>query len=242
MRLKTVMFLIGLALALPCPVFAAKAYQDIDAADVKAMMDHNDALVVFPLSPIEFEDKHITGSVNMPLESLKNSLPEDKTKAIVFYCLGTKCVASWRAAEKAVQLGYQKVYAFREGLPAWEKAGYPLTSIRKLPDIEVKKISTEELAYLSAAKNVVVLDINMDRDASTFQIDCTNRIHIPLDELNVSLQKLPKDKRIFVICLKGERSPTAVRYLSGQGYKDVAMVEGGVQKWILEGRPVKQTE
>jgi rhodanese-related sulfurtransferase len=65
-------------------------------------------------------------------------------------------------------------------------------------------------------------------------------VHIPLDELNVSLPQLPREKKIVVICLKGNRAPTAVKYLIGQGFEDVVMVEGGIQQWVLEGRPVKR--
>ena len=130
--------------------------------------------------------------------------------------------------------------AFREGLPSWEKAGYPLTSTKKLPDVEVKKISTDELATLLFNKDMILLDINLEEDAHKFYIDSAKRKHIPLDELNVNLSQLPKEKKIAVMCLKGKRSVTAVRYLSSNGYNDVVLVEGGIQKWVLEGRPVKK--
>jgi len=219
---------------------SAKGYKDIDAIGVKELMDKEVALVVFPLSPMEFDNKHIKGSINIIPKKMEYELPTDKGKAIVFYCLGIKCVASWRAAEKAVELGYNNVYAFREGLPGWEKAGYPLVSTKKLPDVEVKKISTEELATLLFSEDVILLDINLDEDAHKFHIESAKRKHIPLDELNVNLQQLPKDKKIAVMCLKGKRSATAAKYLIGQGYNDVVVVEGGIQKWVLEGKPVKR--
>lgn len=219
---------------------AIKGYQEIDAIGVKQLMDKEGALVIFPLSPMEFDHKHIKGSVNIIPAMMEYELPTNKEKALVFYCLGVKCVASWRAAEKAVELGYKNVYAFREGLPRWEKAGYPLASTKKLPDVEVKKISTEELARMLFNKDMILLDINLEEDAHKFYIDSAKRKHIPLDELNVNLSQLPKEKKIAVMCLKGKRSVTAVRYLASNGYNDVVLVEGGIQKWIFEGRPVKQ--
>ncbi|NOR50944.1 MAG: hypothetical protein GQ530_07955, partial [Desulfuromonadales bacterium] len=83
----------------------AKKYQEIDAQTVKEMMDSGDVLVVFPLSPLEFNDLHIKGSVNIPMNQLDSKLPKDKSRKVVFYCLGVKCVASWRGAVKAVELG-----------------------------------------------------------------------------------------------------------------------------------------
>ena len=219
---------------------AKKGYHDIDATGVKAMMDNEETLVVFPLSPMEFDHKHIKGSVNITPAMMKYELPADKRKPLIFYCLGVKCVASWRAAEKAVELGHINVYAFREGLPSWEKAGYPLESTNTLPDVEVKKISTEELSKLLDTEDVVLLDINLEEDANKFHINHAKRKHLPLDKLNVSLAQLPKNKKIAIMCLKGRRSETAARYLIGKGYMQVVVVEGGLQQWILEGRPVQQ--
>jgi rhodanese-related sulfurtransferase len=48
----------------------AKNYQDIDAPTLKAMMDKGEALVVFPLSKIEYNNLHIRGSVNIDLENI----------------------------------------------------------------------------------------------------------------------------------------------------------------------------
>jgi rhodanese-related sulfurtransferase len=219
---------------------AANGYKDIDAAGTKALMENADALVVFPLSPIEFDNQHIQGSVNIVMDMLESELPEDKERVIVFYCLGIKCVASWRAAEKAVALGYKNVYAFREGIPGWANAGYPLVSVKPLPDVDVEQITTAELAALLGNDNIILLDINLKEDARKFHINHAKRVHIPLDELQVSLPQLPRDKKIVVICLKGKRAPTAVKYLIGQGYEDVVMVKGGVKQWVMDGRPVKR--
>jgi rhodanese-related sulfurtransferase len=219
---------------------AKNGYYDIDATGVKAMMDNGGALVVFPLSPMEYDHKHIKGSVNIIPAMMEYELPVDKKKALIFYCLGVKCVSSWRAAEKAVELGYKNVYAFREGLPSWEKAGYPVESTNTLPDVEVKKISTEELSKLLDTEDVILLDINLEEDTDKFHINHAKRMHMPLDNLNVSLPKLPKNKKIAIMCLKGKRSETAARYLVGKGYMHVVVVEGGLQQWILEGRPVQQ--
>lgn len=239
---KSIFFLImvGMVLCLAASAFAAGTYQDIDTAGVKKMMDKGSVVVVFPLSPIEFDDLHIKNSVNIPMDQLAAGLPKDKNRPLVFYCLGIKCVASWRAAEKAVALGYQNVYAYRDGLPAWVEAGYPTVTTAKLPDVEVKHISTADLAAMLDQDDIILVDINLSEDANKFYIDHPKRIHIPLDELNTRLAQIDRDKKVVIMCLKGHRSPTAVRYLVGQGYKDVVMVDGGIQKWVLEGRPVKR--
>ncbi|MBW6511682.1 MAG: rhodanese-like domain-containing protein [Desulfuromonadaceae bacterium] len=243
MRKLLLMVLVGFlsVLLTSTTALAAGGYQEIDAAETKALMEKEGALVVFPLSPIEFDNKHIKGSVNIVMDKLATDLPADKNRKLVFYCLGTTCVASWRAAEKAVELGYKNVYAFREGIPAWQAAGYPMVTVKPLPDVAVKKISTGELASMLANDDITLVDINLNEDAHKFYIDNAKRVHIPLDELNSRLAEIPRDKKIVVICLKGKRSATAVKYLTGQGYTDVVMVRGGLQQWVLDGRRVKRT-
>jgi len=68
----------------------ADTWKEVTADELKTMMDAEDVLVVFPLSKIEFNDLHIKGSVNIPVQDLKKKLPADKEKKIVFYCLGRK--------------------------------------------------------------------------------------------------------------------------------------------------------
>lgn len=235
----TVVTLLALALVASTSMAASKKYAEIDADGLKNMMATEDVLVVFPLSQIEYKDLHITGSVNIPLNQLAEQLPADKSQKIVFYCLGIKCTASWRAADKAVKLGYENVYAFREGLPAWKKAGYPTTTIEKLPQFKAKKMTTEELSQrLAGDDDIVLLDICLQQDAEKFWIETSKRVHIPLNEMEQRYAEIPKDKEIAVICLKGKRSPTVIRYLSGKGYKNLYQVEGGMQKWIMDGKPV----
>ena len=221
-------------------IVEAKKYGEVDVKATKNMMEKEKSLVVFPLSPIEFDDLHIRGSVNIPMDLLAEKLPQDKSQKIIFYCLGVKCVASWRAAEKAVSLGYKNVYAFREGLPGWTAAGYPTASIEKLPDVKIKRITTSELSGQLDNNLVVLLDVNLTDDAKKFYIDSPQRVHIPMDVLHLKIATLNKSDAIAVLCLKGKRSPTAARYLVGQGFENVTVVEGGIQKWVLEGRPVKQ--
>jgi rhodanese-related sulfurtransferase len=218
----------------------AKKYGEVDAKTTKDMMEKENTLVVFPLSAIEFGDLHIKGSVNISMDLLAEKLPKDKSQKIIFYCLGVKCVASWRAAEKAVSLGYKNVFAFREGLPGWTAAGYPTVSIEKLPDVKIKTMTTSELSGQLDNNLVVLLDVNLNDDAHKFYIDSSQRVHIPLDVLHLKVATLNKSDAIAVLCLKGKRSPTAARYLIGQGFENVTVVDGGIQKWVMEGRPVKQ--
>ncbi|MDO3378662.1 rhodanese-like domain-containing protein [Geoalkalibacter halelectricus] len=70
------------------PVAAVEDPPEISAADLKTLMDKGEALVVFPLSLIEFNSLHIAGSVHIELGQIPAALPADKNQTLVFYCLG----------------------------------------------------------------------------------------------------------------------------------------------------------
>jgi len=78
--------------------------------------------------PREYEQGHIAGALNIPLEQLKQhlkDLPQDRE--VVAYCRGPWCVLSYEAV---VQLRNAGITARRleDGLPEWRRAGLPIES------------------------------------------------------------------------------------------------------------------
>lgn len=60
----------------------------ISTEELKAKLDAKEKLLlVFPLSDIEFNQGHISGSINIPLPYIKTpgNLPQDKEALIVMY-------------------------------------------------------------------------------------------------------------------------------------------------------------
>jgi rhodanese-related sulfurtransferase len=49
-----------------------------------------------------------------------------KDQTLVFYCNGTACWKSYKAASVAKKAGYRQVYWFRGGVSEWKKAGKTL--------------------------------------------------------------------------------------------------------------------
>ncbi len=71
----------------------AQSFSEIDAEQLKERMDAGEELMLLnPLSKIEYDDKHIPGSVNIPLQEIlvSDDLPAEKDQLIVTYCLGRK--------------------------------------------------------------------------------------------------------------------------------------------------------
>jgi len=92
--------LLALVLLLaPSPALAQEApvpegVKTIDADGLKALLaGGGKVLLANTLSPLEFTQTKIAGSVSIPYGHLrdgKRALPDDKDTTLVFYCLGPK--------------------------------------------------------------------------------------------------------------------------------------------------------
>jgi len=238
MKTRVKMWILVALLCAVSPAMAA-GWQKIDAAGLKEMMEKESPLVVFPLSRIEYNNLHIEGSVNIPLAQLAAGLPSDKSRKLVFYCLGVKCTASPEAADLAVELGYRNVYAFIEGLPEWIKAGYPTTTIERLPLATISMITPQALrAQFDQDPTTYLIDIRQKHDVAKGRITAERSLTIPLDDLIERLDEIPRDANVVICCQKGKRGPTAGRYLAAKGYTRVSCLKGGVEAWEAVGLPM----
>jgi rhodanese-related sulfurtransferase len=69
----------------------AMEFHEINAVELKSKIEAGEKLILInPLSKIEFDAKHIPGSVNIPLPDIRTTakLPKDKNQLIITYCLG----------------------------------------------------------------------------------------------------------------------------------------------------------
>ncbi|MFB6166749.1 MAG: rhodanese-like domain-containing protein [Candidatus Nanohaloarchaea archaeon] len=94
-----------------------------DELKEKLESDGNFALINV-LSEEDFEEKHIPGSINIPLDRLAEEADErfDRDQGIVVYCSSPSCQASPKAAEKLEKLGFSRVKDYSGGLSDWEES------------------------------------------------------------------------------------------------------------------------
>jgi rhodanese-related sulfurtransferase len=61
---------------------------------------------------------------------------------------------------------------------------------------------------------------------------------IPMSELLASIDEIPSDKPLAVLCRSGARSAQVADYLTANGeHGEVANIEGGIIAWAVEGLP-----
>ena len=72
----------------------------------------------------KYDKGHVATAISISdsqFDKLKDQLPKDKAKLLVFYCGGLKCPLSHKSAKKAIGLGYTNVKVFSAGYPAWKE-------------------------------------------------------------------------------------------------------------------------
>ena len=220
--------------------FAAGDFQFISTDELKQKIDAGEKfLLVNALSPIEFNEMAIVGSVNIPSSKVKAGhplLPADKGGLIVVYCKGPKCNKSRVAAGKFQKLGYTNVIIYNEGIPGWAKARYPMDSAVKYPKVQPARLTPKELS--GQLDSVVVLDIRGKKHLELGVIK--GAMTISMDDLDQEYTSLPKGKRVVVVDHAGKQVNISAKFLHMNGYTDLAVLDGGMLGWLRDGLPVEK--
>jgi rhodanese-related sulfurtransferase len=109
----------------------------VDAAFTRKHLDQGGTVVnVLPAG--QYQEKHLPGSINVPLEEpdferrVQEAVP-DKGTPVIVHCSSMECQASTKAARRLEALGYKDVHDFKAGLQGWEQAGLPFESGQPAP-------------------------------------------------------------------------------------------------------------
>ena len=101
-------------------------YSSVSVEWVKKQIDNNADMVLIDSRPKrkKYDKGHIPTAVSIPdsqFDKLKDQLPKDKNKLLVFYCGGFKCKLSHKSAKKAIDLGYTNVKTkLGDGYYGWQ--------------------------------------------------------------------------------------------------------------------------
>lgn len=101
--------------------------KQISSSEVFKDLGKKHIIVVDVRMPQEFSKGHIKGSINLPLDNLKNQINEvvkDKNTIIYLYCLSG--ARSNIAVGILNELGYTNAYSMVSGLLSWRAEKFPL--------------------------------------------------------------------------------------------------------------------
>lgn len=128
-RIFSALMILGFAIS----ASASDKFKLIGTSQLSKMLAAKDAKThVYDANNAETRSKYGSIPGAQLLSSSKDyaltELPADKNAALVFYCADTKCMASHKAAERAVTAQYTNVAVFSDGIIGWKKAGHPTTT------------------------------------------------------------------------------------------------------------------
>ncbi|TFH14832.1 rhodanese-like domain-containing protein [Candidatus Bathyarchaeota archaeon] len=101
-------------------------YGDVTVQEAKKLIEDEPELVILDVrTDAEYNDGHIEGATNFPVEELANRLTElDKNSELLVYCrTGNRSSTAVSILEDA---GFSKIYHMSEGISAWTQQGYPI--------------------------------------------------------------------------------------------------------------------
>ena len=165
----------------------------------------------------KYDKGHIPTAISIPdmqFDKLKDQLPEDKSKLVVFYCGGLHCKLSHKSAAKAIDMGYTNVKVFAQGYPAWKayagKASTTAVAATAIKaGVEEGSIDHGEFRRLVTESPDALYLVDV-RDADEFKKgSLKTAVNIPVDDLEEKIKTLPADKPVVFICGTGARSGEA---------------------------------
>ncbi len=132
------------------------------------------------------------------------------------------------ATRQLIRIGYDDVVGYLDGgIDAWARE-YPVETVQNMDAKELRERLNE----------VTLIDVRRLSEWESGHI--AGAIHfeggrIPWDELT-----FPKDKPLAVQCASGNRSMVAISVLKRRGYHNLIQVDGGINKWKVNGFDVVQ--
>ncbi len=202
----------------------------VDVAHIKKLIDKDAKVVIIDSRPKKrkYDKAHIPGAISIfdkDFDKLKDQLPEDKATPLYFYCGGLKCKLSPNSAQKAIKLGYTKVYIVPGGYPAWKKA----YGTGKAPAVKegdaggnITVASFQEIMKV-APETLLLVDV---RDVEEFKGgSLKGAVNIPINDLEKKMDSLPANKTIVFFCGTGGRA--------GEAYDMVQMFKSSLKAYFL---------
>jgi|SRR5688572_8337984 len=104
----------------------------------------------------------------------------------------------------------------------------------KQTQLVAKDVSVQEFAQLMKDNPGLILDVRTKGEVAKGSID--NHVHLDIfnDNFESEIDKLDKNKPVYVYCAVGGRSSEAMQMMNKKGFKEVYNLAGGYTAWKKE--------
>jgi phage shock protein E len=103
---------------------------------------------------------------------------------------------------------------------------------------QIKRLNVKEFKELmDKTSNKTVLDVRTNGEVAQGVLPQATQIDYNGGDFESQLEKLDKNKPVFIYCAVGGRSGSASGILAKKGFKQVYNLEGGINAWRASGFP-----
>ena len=192
----------------------------------------------------EYEDDHIVGSLNVPggeAVQRADDFVAVRSGRIIF--ISNQSARAVMAAYWYRQMGFRNVKVLRGGLQAWRENGGSMESgespseplgleaARKL----ARMLTPGEVKSLLRGLSVEVLHVGNSLDFEAAHLPGSKWISRGWLELKLPTWLSNRAQPIVLSCRDGQSSILAARTLAEMGYKEIFVLDGGIQTWAGAG-------
>ena len=217
----------------------------------------SEAVIVDARNKVEFDVIQMVGAHNILVGQMKEAdllalRPKKDATPLIFYCNGTTCPKSYKAAEKATEWGFDNVRVYDAGIFHWAQEQPDRTKFfgQKLTAETVKTalISKEKLAeacldtaaFLAKFEsgNYALFDIRDPNEQKEQPIRLPKMKVMPMDTFVNLLEKKSKaipTSSILILDNVGKQVDWIQYYLIKEGITDYHFLKGGVLQWVKDG-------
>jgi len=158
------------------------------------------------------------------VEPLKDQFPKFKKAAVIIYNQDGDLAKAKDVFKTIAEWGYSQASILEGGFAAWEKSGKDVAKgpaaseikyVRKLLPGEIDVVEFTTLAE-KPGQAYMILDVRNPPEFAAGAIP--GAVSAPLEELEMRLDKLPKDKTLLVHCGTGARAEMAYNVLRKAGF------------------------
>jgi hydroxyacylglutathione hydrolase len=134
------------------------------------------------------------------------------------------------AVRQLIRIGYDDLPGYLDGgMDAWRSAGLPVAQARMLAMRELRE-------RLERGEPLVVLDVRQAHEWRTGRLPQA----VLREAGDLPRADLPRHRLLAVHCGHGQRAATALSVLERRGYRQLALVTGGIEDWQQAGGPVER--
>jgi len=195
-------------------------------------------------SAAEYDSGHIPGSMHIPGGQAVQRMDDFiavRNGRIIF--ISNESARAVMTAYWYRQMGFRDVSVLRDGLRAWVETGESLARGAWRPvsiGVEAAKskakfVQPHDLERALPSSSTLVLDVGTSLDFEAAHVPGAKWISRSWIDIKLPEQFPDRGESIVVTCPDGQHSVLAARALTEIGYRNVAVLNGGVRAWTAAG-------